>query len=139
MIWLSISSQYKKILTTLISATSANPPTENLKNFLFKARAIERPMLVLPTPGGPDRQMIFPVNRRETIIWYEEYRILERKNENYEPRPTSKNREINSLPRVQSSRDEVDASIKQETLPTLWGSSKFSNSNKFQYPFLYIR
>lgn len=44
----------------MISATSANPPTENLKNLRFKARAIERPMLVLPTPGGPERQMIFP-------------------------------------------------------------------------------
>jgi hypothetical protein len=54
-------SQLNKCLTTLISATSDNPPTENLKNLRFKARAIERPMLVLPTPGGPERQIIFPV------------------------------------------------------------------------------
>ena len=47
-------------ITTLISATSDNPPTENRKNFRFNARAIERPMLVLPTPGGPERQIIFP-------------------------------------------------------------------------------
>ena len=33
-------------LATLISATSANPPTENRKNLRFKARAIERPILV---------------------------------------------------------------------------------------------
>ena len=68
-----IISQYDRILflyrniksskfsTTLISATSANPPTENRKNLRFKARAIDRPMLVFPTPGGPERQMIFPV------------------------------------------------------------------------------
>ena len=49
-----------KYLTTLISATSDKPPTENRKNFRFNARAIERPILVLPTPGGPERQIIFP-------------------------------------------------------------------------------
>lgn len=54
-----------KCLTTLISATSDNPPTENRKNLRFKARAIERPMLVLPTPGGPERQIIFPVSDRK--------------------------------------------------------------------------
>jgi hypothetical protein len=57
-------------LSTLISATSDNPPTENRKNFLFNERAIERPMLVLPTPGGPDRQMIFPAMCLEKIITF---------------------------------------------------------------------
>lgn len=52
-------------LATLISATSANPPTENRKNLRFKARAIERPILVLPTPGGPERQIIFPAYIRK--------------------------------------------------------------------------
>lgn len=47
-------------MATLISATSANPPTENRKNLRFNARAIERPILVLPTPGGPERQIILP-------------------------------------------------------------------------------
>jgi hypothetical protein len=48
------------ILFTLISATSANPPTENRKNLRFKARAIEQPILVFPTTGGPERQIMFP-------------------------------------------------------------------------------
>src|SRR5947207_4802575 len=30
-------------------------------NLRFKARAIERPRLVLPTPGGPTRQRICPL------------------------------------------------------------------------------
>lgn len=51
---------WKVYSCTFISATSAKPPTENLQNFLFKARAIERPMLVLPTPGGPERHIILP-------------------------------------------------------------------------------
>lgn len=53
------------ILCTLISATSANPPTEKRKNLRFKARAIERPILVFPTPGGPERQIIFPAYMRK--------------------------------------------------------------------------
>ena len=52
-------------IATLISATSANPPTENRKNLRFKARAIDRPILVLPTPGGPERQIIFPAYMRK--------------------------------------------------------------------------
>jgi len=58
---------------TLISATSDSPPTENRKNLRSRARAIERPMLVLPTPGGPERQMIFPVDKfspSEIIKWW---------------------------------------------------------------------
>jgi len=54
-----------EILFTLISATSANPSTENRKNLRFKARAIERPILVFPTPGGPERQIIFPAYKKD--------------------------------------------------------------------------
>ena len=36
-----------------ISASSEMPPSEALKNFLPKARAIDLPKLVLPHPGGP--------------------------------------------------------------------------------------
>jgi hypothetical protein len=49
------------LFSTLISATSARPPTENLQNLQFGARAIEQPILVLPTAGGPERHMILPV------------------------------------------------------------------------------
>lgn len=59
-LWLYKDTHEDICLSTLISATSTSPPTENRKNLRFKARAIERPMLVFPTPGGPERQMIFP-------------------------------------------------------------------------------
>ena len=48
------------LLCPLISATSVNPPTENLKNCRLRARAMDLPMDVFPTPGGPTRQMILP-------------------------------------------------------------------------------
>lgn len=60
-------SSLKRFPSTLISATSVNPPTENRKKLRFMARAIERPMLVFPTPGGPPRQMIFPVTYKQSI------------------------------------------------------------------------
>lgn len=40
-------------LCPLISATSVMPPTLKRKYSRFKARAMERAILVLPTPGGP--------------------------------------------------------------------------------------
>lgn len=40
-------------LCPFISATSVIPPTLKRKYSLFKALAMERAMLVLPTPGGP--------------------------------------------------------------------------------------
>ena len=43
-----------------ISAISVNPPTEKRKNCLSNARAIDFPMLIFPTPGGPTRRRIFP-------------------------------------------------------------------------------
>ena len=42
------------------SATSERPPTEKRKNCLSSARAMDLPMLVLPTPGGPARHTILP-------------------------------------------------------------------------------
>jgi hypothetical protein len=63
--WYQFSLVKETDLSTLISATSANPPTENRKNLRFKARAIERPILVFPTPGGPERQIIFPVYKKD--------------------------------------------------------------------------
>lgn len=64
----------------MISATSDNPPTENRKNLRFKARAIERPMLVLPTPGGPERHIIFPMMQQKNI----NYDVLTSINRNME-------------------------------------------------------
>lgn len=40
-------------LCPFISATSVMPPTLKRKYSRFRARAMERAMLVLPTPGGP--------------------------------------------------------------------------------------
>lgn len=40
-------------LCPLISATSVMPPTLKRKYSRFRARAMDRAMLVLPTPGGP--------------------------------------------------------------------------------------
>lgn len=47
-------------LCPLISATSVMPPTLKRKYSRFRARAMERAMLVLPTPGGPWKQRILP-------------------------------------------------------------------------------
>lgn len=47
-------------LCPLISATSVMPPTLKRKYSRPRARAMERAMLVLPTPGGPWKQRILP-------------------------------------------------------------------------------
>ena len=44
----------------LISATSVKPPTEKRKNCLFNALAMDFPIEVFPTPGGPTKHKIFP-------------------------------------------------------------------------------
>lgn len=51
----------------LISASSRIPPTEKRKNLRCKTLAILRPMLVLPTPGGPTRQMILPLRPLDNL------------------------------------------------------------------------
>ena len=48
------------LLWPFSSATSLRPPTLNRKNCRSRARAIERAIEVLPTPGGPLRQTILP-------------------------------------------------------------------------------
>ena len=46
------------LLWPIISAGSFTPPTEILANFLLVAIAIDFASDVLPTPGGPTRQII---------------------------------------------------------------------------------
>ena len=43
-----------------ISASSRTPPTESRANFRPSVRAIDWPSEVLPTPGGPTKQRIWP-------------------------------------------------------------------------------
>ncbi len=43
-----------------ISASSRTPPTESRANFRPSVRATDWPSEVLPTPGGPTKQRIWP-------------------------------------------------------------------------------
>src|SRR5580693_392227 len=47
-----------------ISASSRMPPRDMRTNFLSRARAIDRPSEVLPTPGGPTKHRIGVCNER---------------------------------------------------------------------------
>ena len=48
----------------MVPETSLMPPTEKRKNSRSSARAIDWPMLVLPTPGGPTKHRILPCRQR---------------------------------------------------------------------------
>ena len=52
-------------LCPLISDWSLIPPSDSLQNFLPIVWAIDLPILVLPTPGGPTRHNIGPDEERE--------------------------------------------------------------------------
>jgi len=46
------------LLWPIISASSFTPPTDILTKFLLVASAIDLARVVLPTPGGPDKQIM---------------------------------------------------------------------------------
>ena len=54
---------------TLISASSLTPPKEILTYFLLRAFAIEWAIDVLPTPGGPTKQIIGLSTLGESSLW----------------------------------------------------------------------
>ena len=51
----------------MMSASSRTPPSDTRTYLRPVASAIDRAIDVLPTPGGPTRQMIWPVARSESF------------------------------------------------------------------------